>query len=266
MKKYILIPVLFLITLAGYSQKNILEKTVDSIIQEANLLYNYEKVIWNASDLLMMKEGMREKFGGYVVYHKNDTVYASFVDKPIKNRIAQYIFVAPNLDNPIATSFAQKQLSKIEIELLDIKIKIIEQLSDPKYDIRIMEGFNPNLVLLKEPTHYKLYIIMGTPQDNLIPFGNDYLFTTDLEGTIKDWRKFHSSMIPAQTKMDDGGIVTSAIHSHLKMTPYITATDICTFRLYGGIYGLKEFMVLSTALNVYFKYNIDTNSIEITKQ
>lgn len=40
----------------------------------------------------------------------------------------------------------------------------------------------------------------------------------------------NSRMIPAQSKGPNGEKVVSGIHSHLKTTPYITATDICTFR------------------------------------
>ena len=106
---------------------------------------------------------------------------------------------------------------------------------------------------------------MGTSESGIIPFGNDYLFQSDLDGNIVKWKKFHSRIIPAQTEMPNGEKVILAVHSHLKSTPYITATDVCTFRLYGRLYGMKEFMVLSTATGKYFKYNIDTNKIEITE-
>ena len=106
---------------------------------------------------------------------------------------------------------------------------------------------------------------MGTTENGIIPFGSDYLFKTNSDGKISEWKKFHSRMIPAYAKGPNGEKVISAIHSHLKSTPYITATDICTFRLYGELCGMKEFMVLSTALGVYFKYDIDKNEIETTE-
>ncbi|WP_272151056.1 hypothetical protein [Tenacibaculum aiptasiae] len=265
MKKMILIALCIITTSISYSQSDTLQTKLNSILKEADLLYNYEKTAWNASDLLMSKAKLKRNYGGYVIYHSNDTIYASFIDKTQKNRIAKYSFVMANLNKPFDIDTKKSELSNIEQKYLDVKIKIIKQLSDPKYKIGFPEGFNPNLVLLKEPQGYKLYILMGTTKPGLIPFGNDYLFHSDLNGKIIEWQKFHSRVIPAYSKMPNGTVVISAVHSHLKTTPYITPTDICTFRLYGNLVGMKEFMVLSTSLGKYFKYNIDTNTIEVTE-
>ncbi|MAB47801.1 MAG: hypothetical protein CMC05_04135 [Flavobacteriaceae bacterium] len=254
-----------LISIISFSQEKSEEVILDSIVKEADLLYKYEKVAWNSTDLLMSKRKLKKNYGGYVIYHSNDTIHASFIDKSQEKRIARYSFTASDLEVPYNSNFELIELSESEKELLDIKIKIVNNLSDEKYEVEFPQGFNPNLVLLKDENEYRLYIIMGTPKSNIIPFGNDYLFKTDLNGEIKEWKKFHSRVIPAQTEMPNGGKVISAVHSHLKTTPYITATDICTFRLYGELYGMKEFMVLSTALGKYFKYNIGENKITITE-
>lgn len=101
---------------------------------------------------------------------------------------------------------------------------------------------------------------MGTRESGVIPFGNDYLFWSDAEGNITDWKKFHSNIIPIYAKGPNGEKVTSSCHSHLPTTPYITATDICTFRLYGELCELEEFSVSASG---NFKYNLKTNKIEI---
>ncbi|MFD2562108.1 hypothetical protein [Aquimarina rubra] len=265
MRKILIVLITVLITALTYSQKDTLQVKLDSIIEEANLLYSYEKVAWNSTDLLMSNRKLKKNYGGYIIYHSNDTIYASFIDKTQKNRIAKYCFTTSDLSKPFESIIKKSDLSKIEKELLDIKIKIVNQLSDPKYKIGFPNGFNPNLVFIKDKEEYRLYIIMGTTESGVIPFGNDYLFTTGMKGNIKDWKKFHSRLIPAQSKGPNGEIVLSAIHSHLKGTPYITATDICTFRLYAELCEMKEFMVLSTANGKYFKYNLNTNKVEIAE-
>ena len=108
---------------------------------------------------------------------------------------------------------------------------------------------------------YKLYILTGTAKRDVIPLGNDYVFFADSDGKITSWRKFHSVLIPSITKYK-GEKVISITHSHLHAEPFISATDICTFKLYGSIYGLKQFKVLSTALSKYFTYDSDKNTIE----
>ena len=55
------------------------------------------------------------------------------------------------------------------------------------------------------------------------------------------------------------------VHSHLKYEPFISATDICTFRLYYNKTGSTKFAVYSTALSMYFIYELATNTITPTK-
>lgn len=259
----IIIILFFTIPAFGYAQNDTLQTKLNSIIKEADLLYNYEKVAWNATDLLATKRKLKKNFGGYVIYHSNDTIHASFLNKDADKRIAKYSFTTSNIDEPYNSDFEEKTLSKTENELLDIKIKIINQLDN--YEVGFPEGFNPNLVLIKEMNQYKMYIIMGTNESNVIPFGNDYLFISDMNGKITDWKKFHSRLIPARSEMPGMGKITSAIHSHLRTTPYITATDICTFRLYSEYAGIKEFKVYSPAIGKYFNYSIEKNEITVTE-
>ncbi len=242
-----------------------MQSKLDSIIQEADLLYSYEKSVWSSSDLLMANSKLTKKYGGYVVYHSNDTVFVTFVHKNQKQKIAKYSYISSDLNNPFLVQIETSTLTNLEQELLEIKNKIINQLLGTEYEVSIPQGYSPNLVLIKEKDEFKLYILMGTTESGIIPFGNDYLFITDQQGNITNWKRFHSRIIPVESRGSNGEKVVSAIHSHLKATPYITATDICTFRLYGELCDMKEFMVLCTATGKYYKYNIDTNKIEITE-
>ncbi len=228
------------------------------------MLYNYEKAVWNSTDLLMTDKKLKRNYGGYVVYHSDYTTSVAFINKNQKGRIAKYSFVNSDFNSPIETNFEVAKLNNSEQELLDIKVKMIIQLSDSKYEVVIPNDFNPNFVLIKEKTEFKLYILMGTNESGIIPFGNDYLFRADLNGNITNWKKFHSRMIPAQSEIPGVGKVVSATHSHLKTTPYVTATDIWTFRLSGELCGMTKFSVLCTATDKVYEYNIETNKIKIT--
>jgi len=263
MKIVSILIILVTITFNVKSQDVNLQLKFDSIVIEANLLYNYEKAVWNSTDLLMANRKLKRNYGGYIVYHANDTISVTFIDKTKKSRIAKYSFVNSELNKPIKTSFEVTKLNSVEQELLDIKIKILNQLSDSKYEFVIPKGFNPNLVLIKEKSEFKLYVLMGTNESGIIPFGNDYLYRTDLKGNISSWKKFHSRMIPAQSEIPGIGKVISATHSHLRTTPYITATDICTFRLYAHFTELKEFQVYSPAIGKSMKYDLKKNIIEL---
>ena len=265
MKKALTILIIIFVSTLSYSQSDSLSVKLDSIIKEADLLYNYEKIAWNSTDLLMTKRKLKKQFGGYLIYHSNDTIFASFIDKKQKNRIARYSFLTTNLKTPFYSDLDFKPLSEDEKELLDIKIKITEQLSDPKYEVGFPKDYNPNLVLIKNSNEFRLYILTGTSESGVIPFGNDYLFKADSYGKITKCRKFHSRLIPAKTEIPRIGKITSAIHSHLRTTPYITATDICTFRLYAEFTEIKSFKVYSPAIGKYMEYNLKKKTIEVTE-
>lgn len=260
-----IILVLLSLTYSAFSQDMSFQIKMDSIVAEGDLLYRYEKSVWNSTDILMKNKKLFKNHGGYIAYNSGDSVFVTYLDKDQTGSIAKYTYVVPLLTMPTNTVTGYSPLTELERELFSIKVKIIDQLSDAKYDIRIPGSFNPNFVLIKGDKDFRLYMLMGTNESGLIPFGNDYLFMADKSGIITGWKKFHTRMIPTFSKTPDGQAVVSVIHSHLEMTPYITATDICTFRLYGPSCGLEEFMVLSQATGNYYKYSSKTNKIEIVE-
>lgn len=242
--------------------ENELKQKFDSILIEADLLYKYEKSAWISTDFVFQETALKNNIREYLIYQNNDEIKTIFIDQIGKNCIAEYIF-KDNLDQPNDITTGERSLTEQESKLLETKHKIIEQLSDPKYEIRVPNGYSLNLILIAAGNKYKLYIITGTSQTDIIPFGNDYLFIADSEGNIESWKKFHSTLIPIQTKGPNGEIVIMPVHTHLRTTPLITATDICTFRLYGSLYQINEFMVYSPAIGKYMKYSIKENNITI---
>ena len=115
----------------------------------------------------------------------------------------------------------------------------------------IPQGYGTNFVLLESLNEFKLYILMGTSESGVIPFGNDYLFRTNKKGNITEWKKLYSKMISAHAKGFESAV---HFHLHLKTTPYITATDICTFRFYGELCGMEEFGVICASTWKNYKY------------
>jgi len=248
--------------LNAFSQEENLQLTLDSIIAEADLLYKYEKAVWNSTDLLMADKKLKKNYGGYVVRHSVDSIFVTYLDKNQKESIAMFIYISTNFNKPCHVRMESSPLSVTEKELLDMKVKMLDQLSDSKYNVTIPQGFNPNFVLIKDDTIVKLYLIMGTSESGVIPFGNDYLFKANSKGEIIYWNKFHSRMIPTMAEFN-GQKVTESSHSHLRTTPYITATDICTFRLYAQYTELEKFSVYSPAIGKTMTYILKTNKIEI---
>lgn len=246
---------------ADYSAAELKQKC-DSIIEESNILYRYETASWNFTDMLLAKPDILKTIGNYLTYQQGDTIKCIVVDNQ-----SQCSYEASFLTDsaPCSESTVSRSLSAYEKQLISIRGTIRSALEDnKKYPIVSYKDFPLNWILIPFAGGYKFYAISGTSKSRVIPFGNDYLFISDKEGRIQSWKKFHSRLIPVEAT-DDMPIVSMPVHSHLRQEPFISATDICTFRLYYNQTGSTKFAVYSVALSMYFIYEIATNKITPTK-
>ena len=240
-----------------------LKTQLDSVLAEGLLLYGYERAAWISTDLAMENPTVKQNFWSYLVYEDQNEIRVIIIGKKAQNCIAEYSF-KNDFNNPKSIKIENRELSDKENFLLGLREKILINVSDEKYGITIPDGYNLNFILLPFTDKYKFYIITGTSKDDTIPFGNDYLFIADKNGEIEDWQKFHSRLIPAQTKVD-GGKVNRLVHSHLRTTPLMTATDICTFMLYAPLYDIDTFSVYSPAIGKYMTYSLKDNEIIVNQ-
>ena len=244
----------------SYSETEINQKC-DSILIEGENLYKYERAAWITSDLALEKKKIKKQFGGLLIYERNDSISAIVLSKKDSKCIYEVIFKT-DFNKPCKEYLGTRDLTENETDLQYIKTKMIDYaLKNKEYQVTCPQGYNINMELIPYDLGYKLYFILGTNQSKIIPFGNDYIFFGDKDGKITSWRKMHSRLIYSPTEYN-GEKIRSLIHSHLKHEPFITATDICTFKLYGSLYDLNEFEVLSTALKKIFKYKLKENIIE----
>lgn len=245
----------------SYTLKELQAKT-DSILHEANRLFNYEKSSWITTDLAMEEPSIRPDYHSFLTYEVNNGMKTIVLSKDAEC-IYEALFFLKN--DSYKENMIKRDLSRYEENLLKIRENIINQLIDEEYDVGAPDGFSLNMILLPFENGFKFYILTGTSERNIIPFGNDYLFYTDKEGTIQSWKKFHTKLVPLFTHVKGEAVVTLS-HSHVKEEPFISATDICTFKLYGGLYDLPEFSVYSPALSKYFTYNLLTDTITISDE
>ncbi len=242
MKKTIFLTSLLLVSTIVMSQRegfdDRLKLQLDSVLVEGTLLYKYEKASWVATDMIMENQSIIENYGGYFTYEDNGKIIVIFLSRSDNNCIAECNF-KDDFTKPVDFKTKARKLTDREEELLKVRSKIFKNLSSDKYSLSIPDGYRPNFILLPFAEKYKLYMIMGTTQIDLIPFGNDYLIVTDRDGNIESLKSFHSRIIPVYTNMD-GKKVIEIFHSHLKTTPLISATDICTFKLYAPLYGVEN--------------------------
>ncbi|MBK6962653.1 MAG: hypothetical protein IPH20_01625 [Bacteroidales bacterium] len=265
MKKTALLFLFFpLFGLAQNSMTQIDMKTkLDSILFESEILYKYEKTALSAIKFAESDKKMRKRFSEVFTYIDGDTVKAIILSKDRKISLSELSFFS-DFNKPKTLSLKTRNLSEKELRLLTVRQLIYNDINNNGYVIKGIEGYDLHSILIPSFNGYKLYIITASKDKNVIPFGNDYLFISDKNGNVTFYEKFHSILLPTPiTKNFHGLKLVSSMHAHLEAVPFITATDICTFRIYCENSEQKEFTVISTALNYNFIYDLLKNEIEI---
>lgn len=248
-----------------YSDSELKQK-LDSILVEGNLLYSLENAAWHSSDLFRENRELSNLSSFYLTYKKENSVSVVYLNKAADKVLAEYLFINDD-QKPNRVFTNERPLTELENDLKKVRLKLIEQLQDPKYQVGNYDGYSLNIITLPANNEqYKTYLISGTSKIGVIPFGNDYLFISDKEGIITEYKKFHSRIIPTLSPKD-GATLNMTTHSHLRNNPFISATDICTFRLYAPFFpSLKEFSVYSPAINAYMIYNLKDQKISVDKK
>lgn len=242
------------------SKSSSLQAKCDSILADANRLYRYEMAAWTAGDIAA-------KFGlsgsGYCSYGDADTTYSLIF------RDDSVLLTTVCFEDACYVDSVARPLSPWEQRFTAMRAKLIDTVVSGNFPVRLYDGFDPNFVLMNQQGGYKLFLMMGTQQQGVIPFGNDYVFFADSAGRITHWRQMHQSLLASdfgqkklRKKLIDGKI-SALVHSHLETEPLITPTDICLMRLYGPMYGIDTLKVYSPALRTYFVYSASGNTIAV---
>ena len=238
-----------------------LKNKLDSVLNEGNQLYRDERASWVACDLAVGNDAVKAEMKAYFTYEEKGETKTIILGENLQSCIAEYVF-ENNFDKPKSVKIEKRELSDLEKTLLEVRDKIFDNIMKNNYEVTVPEKYSLNMSLLPFADKYKLYCITGAIEKYEIPFGNDYLFIADKNGTIEHWEKFHSRLI-SMYAMEDGEKVAGLTHSHLKTTPLITATDICTFKLYAPMYEIDSFSVLSSAIGKYMKYSLKEDKITL---
>ena len=241
-----------------------LKMQLDSVLNEGNLLYKYEKAAWISTDLALKNRTLKKDYLAYLTYEDQDEIKVIIIGKKSQNCIAEYSF-ENDFTKPMSIKIESREFSDKERKLIEIREKILDNVSESEYEISVPNGYSLNFILIPYADKFKFYIITGTSQKDVIPFGNDWIFITDKSGKIESWHKFHSRLIPGYTKMN-GHKVRELIHSHLRTTPLMTATDIAIFMLYAPLYGIDAFSVYSPALGKSMTYSLNDNEITVKER
>ena len=242
-----------------------LKMACDRVVIEAKQLYRYEKSAWVLEDVAVEKRpGLFAEMGGWfpVFSSENSDLVKGVFFNQDKTKVlveASYNFKTR------ATSCKEevRDLTPEEIATINAREKALLAVRTLEEELpsRPTEcTFNTEVIPIGQNL-YRVYWMLGTAQNDVIPFGCDFSYDCDSEGNVKAFRRYHKTYIPAQLKMDDGSNVDAIYHSHLSFCPFIAPTDIALFMLYGA--GVSELKILSTVYDCIFTFNPSTFTVSV---
>lgn len=220
-------------------------------------MYRYGKAAWVTTDAAFGLADAKRAMSDFLVYSAGDTVKCLIVDE--KSRcIYEASFIEPG--TMVADKTIRRKLDDKEKKMLKLKEKALYSVANRGYAMQSYEDYNLNPIFLPDPNGYKMYMVSGTSQPLTVPMGNDYLFYTDKKGKVTSWKQFHKKLLPIKVLQN----VSIPIHKHTAEEPFISATDIFTFRMYTDKTNLTEFAVYSPEISSFFIYNKETNTITVS--
>lgn len=234
MKKLLTLIALFILAQNAIAQKNALRKIADSINAEGEALYRSEWASGYSTQIFSSGYGGKKQLsGGYFSYETGKEMTTIFFSKNNDPVVLATVKFGHKLDSSkYSIDTTTRKFTGVEKDLYAIRSKAAQAvLNDTLF--KIYENTSLNLVPIIKNGAKKVYVITAQTAPDEVLLGNDYLINFDKDNNIIKKTKLHNNLIPLGT----GGIDTieASSHQHLGETsPYITATDVCAFRLWKG--------------------------------
>jgi hypothetical protein len=230
MKRTVTTILAILIVIGSFGQS----KDEAEILAEGARLYKSEMASWYGTDIFLSKfPDRRQKAGGYFSYLKDDKAVCVFFSNDETPRIiGSFSFDSTYDINTAIVEDQERELTIQEKDLLVIRQAAIKEFrSDTLF--KAYKDMNPNFIPLNDEMGKRVYILMGPEKPGIVVFGNDYLLTFSKDNELKSKKRLHKNIIPIEYGKKDGKLIITTMHSHLPETgDLITATDICTLKLY----------------------------------
>lgn len=246
----------------------------DSIVKEGYELYYLENASWNSTDLIKKKFGsfsQIKNFLGYMSYKEQDTIFSIYykmIDSNIKV-FETYKFNNTSILKSMTVVSETRDMNNIEKYMLNC-LNQIEKFHDSIPFYYLPPNTGKNFVFLRERNQLKIFILTGTKDHDVIPFGNDFVFRFDNAGILIRGEQIHPTVTknndsnkekerfgsydPVKQTIDSNGVYEICSHVHFaSLGPdFITSTDICNILLYGKS---KAYIIASRKFSMLFRPN-----------
>ncbi|MET3981066.1 hypothetical protein ABIB62_003585 [Mucilaginibacter sp. UYP25] len=264
MRKLFTLITLFILAQNATAQKNELTQIADSIKAEGEMLYRSEWASGHSTAIFASSYGGKKLLsGGYLSYETKKgmtTIFFSKNEDPIVLATVKFDHGLDSSKYHIDT--ITRKFTQNEKEFYIIRSKAAQAvLNDTLF--KFYECTSLNLVPVIKNGAKRVYVITAQTAANEVLLGNDYLISFNKDNDIIKKTKLHNNLIPLGTGGKDA--IKASSHQHLGETsPFITATDICAFKLWKP----KTTWVISFVASAGYvsAFYFDDESLEIFTQ
>lgn len=264
MKKLFTLVSLFILAQNATAQKNELRRIADSIYAEGETLYRSEWASGHSTQIFESRfAGKKLLSGGYFSFETKKGLTTVFFSKNEDPVVLATVRLDHGLDSSkYSIDTITRKFTEYEKEFYIIRSKAAQAvLNDPLF--KFYQNTSLNLVPIIKNGAKRVYVITAQTASDEVLLGNDYLINFNKENNIVSKVKLHNNLIPLGT----GGkeTIKASSHQHLGETsPFITATDICAFKLWKP----KTTWVISfvVAAGYVSAWHFDDESLEIFTQ
>jgi len=232
MKKLFTFITLFILAQNATAQKNGLRKIADSIKAEGEMLYRSEWASGHGTHIFASRfAGKKLLSGGYFSYEAKKGMTTVFFSKNENPEVIATVKFDNGLDSSkYSIDTITRKFTGNEKEFYTIRSKAAQAvLNDTLF--KFYPYTSLNLVPIIKNGAKRVYIITAQTSPDEVLLGNDYLISFDKDNNIIKTTKLHNNLIPLGTGGSDP--IKASSHQHLgKTSPFITATDICAFKLW----------------------------------
>ena len=234
MKKLLTLSILFILVQNAIAQKNALRQIADSIKAEGEMLYRSEWASGHSTQIFTSSFGRKKLLsGGYFSYETEKGMTSIFFSKNEDPVVLATVKFDRGLDSSkYSIDTATRKFTAIEKDFYIIRSKAAQVVSNDTL-FKFYQNTSLNLVPVIKGGAKKVYVITAQTVPDEVLLGNDYLINFDKDNNIIKKTKLHNNLIPLGTGGEEP--IKASSHQHLGETsPFITATDICAFKLWKG--------------------------------
>lgn len=210
-----------------------LTKIADSIKAEGEALYRSEWASGHGTAIFNANYSLRKKLlsGGYLSYETKKDVVNIFFSKDEHPKVIATLKFDKRLDESKFTiDTITRTFNDTEEDLFVLREKAAKEVTSSPF-FTFYENTSFNIIPIITNGRKKVYVVTAQTSPDIVLLGNDYLINFDEENNVLNKIKLHNNLIP----LANGGneVIEASSHQHLSNTSeFITATDVCAFKLW----------------------------------